>query len=115
MKILGTRVFRNLESEGRENERVLKFGVEVGKSSPTVAIQSKFMRSNDYFIKFHMSRLPCQVEIICYCLNFGQTLKLPAGKIPRMSRHKISYRDILNPWWDKSSLGCDSKYFLYVL
>ena len=30
MKILETRVFRNLESEGRENERVLEFGVEVG-------------------------------------------------------------------------------------
>ena len=31
MKILGTRVFRNLESEGRGNERVLEFGVEAGK------------------------------------------------------------------------------------
>ena len=30
---------------------------KLGKSSPTVAIQSKFMRSNDYFIKVHMSRL----------------------------------------------------------
>ena len=72
LKILGTRVFRNLESEGRENERVLEFGVEVGKSSPTVAIQSKFMRSNDYFIKFHMSRLPCQVETICCRLILGK-------------------------------------------
>ena len=31
---------------------------QLGKSSATVVIQSKFMRSNDYFIKFHMSRLP---------------------------------------------------------
>ena len=30
---------------------------KLGKSSPTVAIQSKIMSSNDYFIKFHMSRL----------------------------------------------------------
>ena len=26
--------------------------MEVGESSPTVAIQSQFMSSNDYFIKF---------------------------------------------------------------
>ena len=45
--------------------------MEMGKSSPTVAIQSKFMRSNDYFIKFHMSRLPCQVETICCRLELG--------------------------------------------
>ena len=49
--------FRGLELEGRGNERVLEFRVEVGKSSPIVAIESKFMSSNDYFIKFHMSRL----------------------------------------------------------
>ena len=30
---------------------------KLGKSSPTVAIQSKVMSSNDYFIIFHMSRL----------------------------------------------------------
>ena len=48
----------------------------MGKSSPTVAIQSKFMRSNDYFIKFHMSRLLCQVETICGRLNFWQTFKI---------------------------------------
>ena len=30
LKILGTRVFRGLKSEGRGNERVLEFGVEVG-------------------------------------------------------------------------------------
>ena len=41
LKILGTRVFRILESEGREDERVQEFRVEVGSSSPTVAIQSK--------------------------------------------------------------------------
>ena len=82
MKIFGTRVFRSLESEGREDERVLEFGVEVGKISPTVAFQSKFMRSNDYFIKFHMSRLQSQVETICCHLKIGQTLKLPVGKIP---------------------------------
>ena len=41
----------------------------LGKSSPTVAIQSKFMRSNDYFIKFHMSRLQYQIEILCYQIN----------------------------------------------
>ena len=46
---------RTFESEGRDNERMLEFEVEVGKSSPTVAIQSKFMRFNDYFIKFLMS------------------------------------------------------------
>ena len=40
LKILGTRVFRSLESEGREDERVQEFGVEVERSSPTVAIQS---------------------------------------------------------------------------
>ena len=28
------------------------FEWKLGKSSPTVAIQSKFMSSNDYFIKF---------------------------------------------------------------
>ena len=33
------------------------FGVEVGKSSPIIAIESTFMSSNDYFTKFHMSRL----------------------------------------------------------
>ena len=48
----------------------------MGKISPTVAIQSKFMRSNDYFIKFHMSRLLCQVETICCRLNFWQTFKI---------------------------------------
>ena len=32
-----------------------------------------------------------------------------------MSRHKIACRDKLNLWWDKSSLGCDSKYFLCVM
>ena len=41
----------------------------LGKSSPTVAIQSKFMRSNDYFIKFHMSRLQYQIEILCCQIN----------------------------------------------
>ena len=40
LKILGTRVFRSLESEGREDEQVQEFGVEVERSSPTVAIQS---------------------------------------------------------------------------
>ena len=30
---------------------------KLGKSSPTVAKNSEFMSSNDYFIKFHMSRL----------------------------------------------------------
>ena len=87
----------------------------MGKSSPTVAIQSKFMRSNDYFIKFHMSRLPYQVETICCRLKLGQTLKLPGGKTPIMSRHKTTCRDIINHWWDKSSLGCDNKYSLYML
>ena len=48
----------------------------MGKSSPTVAIQSKFMSSNDYFIKFHMSRLPCQFETICCRLNFWVNLKI---------------------------------------
>ena len=38
--MLRARVFRNLESEGREDERFLEFGAEVGRSSPTVAIQS---------------------------------------------------------------------------
>ena len=37
------------------NDRVLDFEVEVGKSSPIVAIESTCMSSNDYFIKFHMS------------------------------------------------------------
>ena len=40
LKILGTRVFRILESEVREDERVQEFGVEVERGSPTVAIQS---------------------------------------------------------------------------
>ena len=40
LKILGTRVFNGLKSEGREDERVQEFGVEVERSSPTVAIQS---------------------------------------------------------------------------
>ena len=40
MKILGTRVFRSLKSESREDERVQEFGVEVERSSPTIAIQS---------------------------------------------------------------------------
>ena len=57
LKISGTRVFRGLESEGRGNDRVLEFGVEVGKISPIVAIESTFMSSNDYVIKFHMPRL----------------------------------------------------------
>ena len=39
LKILGTRVFRSLKSEGREDERVQEFGVEVERSSLTVAIQ----------------------------------------------------------------------------
>ena len=42
---------------------------KLGKSSPTVAIQSKFMRSNDYFIKFHMSQLQYQIEILCCQIN----------------------------------------------
>ena len=42
MRISRARVFRNLESEGREDERFLEFRVEVGRSSPTVAIQSSF-------------------------------------------------------------------------
>ena len=57
LKILETRVFRSLESEGRGNERVLELGVEIGKSSPIVAIKSIFMNSKDYVITFHMSRL----------------------------------------------------------
>ena len=40
LKILGTRVFRSLKSESREDERVQEFGGEVERSSPTVAIQS---------------------------------------------------------------------------
>ena len=40
------------------------------KSSPTVAIQSKFMRSNDHFIKFHMSRLQYKIEILFCEINF---------------------------------------------
>ena len=59
----GSEDFRDLgfsgtfESEGRGNERMLEFEVEVKKkkNSPTVAIQSNFMRFNDYFIKFLMS------------------------------------------------------------
>ena len=39
LKILGTRVFRRLESESREDERVQEFGVEVRRISLTVAIQ----------------------------------------------------------------------------
>ena len=57
----GSEDFRDLgfsgtfESEGRGNERMLEFEVEVEENSPTVAIQSNFMRFNDYFIKFLMS------------------------------------------------------------
>ena len=39
LKILGTRVFRSLESEGREDERIQEFGVEVRRISLTVVIQ----------------------------------------------------------------------------
>ena len=42
LKIFRARVFRNQESEGRGNERFLEIGAEVGRSSPTVAIQSSF-------------------------------------------------------------------------
>ena len=42
LRISKARVFRNLESEEREDERFLEFRVEVGISSPTVAIQSSF-------------------------------------------------------------------------
>ena len=79
LKISGTRVFRGLESEGRGNDRFLEFGVKVGKSSPIVAIESTFMSSNDYVIKFQMSRLKCPSETRCCHLKLGQTLNLPAG------------------------------------
>ena len=70
---------RGLESEGRGNDRVPEFEVKVGKSSPIVAIESTFMSSNDYVIKFHMSRLKCPGETRCCHLKLGQTLNLPAG------------------------------------
>ena len=55
---------------------------KLGKSSPTVAIQSKFMMSNDYFIKFHMSRLQYQIEILCCQINIeGKKLNCTTGKI----------------------------------
>ena len=55
---------------------------KLGKISPTVAIQSKFMRSNDYFIKFHMSPLQYQIEILCCQINIkGNKLNCTAGKI----------------------------------
>ena len=56
-----------------------------------------------------------KLKFYAVILKLGQNLNCPAGKIPIMSRHTIACRDILNLWWDKSSLGCDSKYFLYVL
>ena len=37
---LGTRVFRSLKSKGRDGEQIQEFGVEVERSSLTVAIQS---------------------------------------------------------------------------
>ena len=79
MKNSGTRVFRGLESEGRGNDRVLEFEVKVGKSSPIVAIRSTFMSSNDYVMKFQMSRLKCPGGTRCCRLKLGQTLNLPAG------------------------------------
>ena len=53
--------------------------MKVGKSSPIVAIESTFMGSNDYVIKFHMSRLKYPSETRCCHLKLGQTLKLPVG------------------------------------
>ena len=113
LKILGTRVFRILESEGREDERVPEFKVEVESSSPTVAIQSKLCGLMIISLNFTCRDLNAKLKKYCL-LKLGQPFKLPAGKIPIMSRHKIACRDILNFRWDKSSLGYDSKCFLYV-
>ena len=43
--------FWNLERKWEEAFQQLKF--------------NQIYAANDYFIKFHMSRLQCQVEIIC--------------------------------------------------
>ena len=114
LKILGTRVFRILESEGREDERVPEFKVEVESSSPTVAIQSKLRGLMINSLNFTCRDFNAQLKQYAVFLKLGQPFKLPAGKIPSMSRHKIACHDILNFRWDKSSLGYDSKCFLYV-
>ena len=66
-------------------------------------------------LNFTCGDFNAKLKFYAVILKLGQNINCLAGKIPIMSRHKIACRDILNLWWDKSSLGCDSKYFLYVL
>ena len=80
LKILKARVFRNLESERREDERFLEIGAEVGRSSPTVAIQSSFcgliIISLNSLVATSMPSLNYMLS-----LKLGQNLKLPSWKI----------------------------------
>ena len=87
----------------------------MGRSSLTVAIQSNLCGLMIISLNFTCRDFNAQLKFYIVILKLGQNLNCLAGKIPIMSRYKIACRDILNPWWDKSSLGCDSKYFLYVL
>ena len=67
----------------------------MGRSSPTVAIQSSFcgliIISLNSLVATSMSSLNYMLS-----LKLGHNLKLPAGKVPIMSRHNISCRDILS-------------------
>ena len=47
-----------------------------GKKLSNSCNSIKFMWPNDYFIKFHMSRLQCQVEIICCYFKIRANFKI---------------------------------------
>ena len=50
---------------------------------------------------------------LCAVINFRAKLKnAQLANSPLMSRHMIVCRDILKPWEDKLSSGCDIKHFI---
>ena len=80
----------------------------MGRSSPTVAIQSSFLWANHYFIKFDCRDINAKLKLYA-------VIKIRAQfKTAQLAKFLLC-RDILSLWWDKSSHVYDSNYFLYVL